>query len=175
MANSVPHLRLITVRPRESRASLQVGTATFPCAIGRSGIRRRKREGDGATPIGSWPIRRVLYRADKLSLPATGLENWAIDRHDGWCDAPADRRYNLPVRLPYGASTESLWRDDDLYDVVVVLGQNDDPVIPGLGSAIFMHVARPDYGPTEGCVALKREDLLQVLSRVTPDTRLLVG
>jgi L,D-peptidoglycan transpeptidase YkuD (ErfK/YbiS/YcfS/YnhG family) len=138
------------------------------CALGKGGIRpaAEKREGDGAGPIGAWPLRRVLYRPDKGPPPRTGLSVEAISREDGWCDAPQDPAYNRPVALPYPASAERLWRDDDLYDLV--LGHNDDPVIPGAGSAIFLHVAAPDYGPTEGCVALAREDLEALLAVAGP-------
>ncbi len=133
------------------------------CALGRSGIRADKREGDGVTPAGRWPMRRLLYRPDRLAPPLTGLSVTAITPDDGWCDDPADSRYNRPVRLPCTARHERLWRDDGLYDVVVVLGHNDDPVVPEDGSAIFLHVARPDFGPTEGCVALALPDLLAVV------------
>jgi L,D-peptidoglycan transpeptidase YkuD (ErfK/YbiS/YcfS/YnhG family) len=127
-----------------------------------------KREGDGASPIGVWPLRRLLYRPDKGPPPQTALPVQSLRREDGWCDAPLDPAYNRPVALPYPTSAERMWRDDDLYDLVVVLGHNDDPVIPGAGSAIFLHLARPDYGPTEGCVALARPDLEALLAAAGP-------
>jgi L,D-peptidoglycan transpeptidase YkuD (ErfK/YbiS/YcfS/YnhG family) len=89
-------------------------------------------------------------------------------RLDGWCDAPGDRNYNRPVRHPYPASAERLWREDELYDVLVVLGHNQRPRLRGGGSAIFMHVARPGYLPTEGCIALERGHLLALLERLGP-------
>lgn len=138
------------------------------CAVGHGSITAAKREGDGATPIGRWPMRRILYRADRLAAPRTVLPVVPIEATDGWCDDPADPAYNRLVRLPYAASHERLQRDDGLYDIVVVLGHNDDPVVPGAGSAIFLHVARCDYGPTEGCVALALPDLLEVLRDATP-------
>lgn len=127
-----------------------------------------KTEGDGGTPVGMFPLRRVLYRPDRLDAPATGLPVEAIKPDQGWCDDPAHPDYNRPVSLPFAASHEKLWRDDGVYDVIVILGHNDDPPVPGKGSAIFMHVARPDYGPTEGCVALALEDLLDVLAKCRP-------
>jgi L,D-peptidoglycan transpeptidase YkuD (ErfK/YbiS/YcfS/YnhG family) len=137
---------------------------SYRCALGKGGIRATKTEGDGATPMGRFALRRVLYRADRLDAPKTGLAQVAaLDPADGWCDDPADTSYNRQVRHPYPASAETLWRDDGLYDVIVVLGHNDDPPVAGAGSAIFLHVARPDYGPTEGCVALALPDLLKVL------------
>ena len=129
-----------------------------PCVLGRGGIRAEKREGDGATPVGRFPLRRVLWRADRLTPPETALPLHPIAEHDGWCDAPDDPNYNRLVKLPYAAGHEKMWRDDALYDLVVVLGYNDDPVTPGRGSAIFLHVAKPDYAPTHGCVALAKED-----------------
>ncbi|MEX2618524.1 MAG: L,D-transpeptidase family protein [Alphaproteobacteria bacterium] len=155
--------------------TLQAGAARLRCALGRSGIRDAKTEGDGATPRGCYALRRVLYRADRLPPPETGLALAAIAPQDGWCDAPDDPAYNRPVTLPYPASAESLWRDDGLYDVVVVLGHNDDPPVAGKGSAIFMHVARPGYAPTEGCVALAIDDLLDVLRRCGPGDRVCIS
>lgn len=151
-----------------SRGRLKLGSLTFPCALGRAGCRARKREGDGATPIGRWSMREVLYRPDRVRRPRTQLPVRAIRARDGWCDASADHNYNRPVRHPYPASAERLWRSDELYDVVVVLGYNDRPRARGRGSAIFMHVARPGYAPTEGCIALARGHLLRLLERLGP-------
>jgi L,D-peptidoglycan transpeptidase YkuD (ErfK/YbiS/YcfS/YnhG family) len=139
-------------------------------ALGKGGLKPAadKREGDGASPIGAWPIRRVLYRPDKGPPPKTALPVEALRREDGWCDAPLDPAYNRPVKLPHGTSAERMWRDDHLYDLVVILGHNDDPVVPGAGSAIFAHLAKPDYSPTEGCVALARADMEALLAEAKP-------
>jgi L,D-peptidoglycan transpeptidase YkuD (ErfK/YbiS/YcfS/YnhG family) len=126
----------------------------------------RKREGDGATPVGRWRVLEVLYRADRVGRPPTGLPVKPIRPGDGWCDAPADRNYNRPVRYPYAASAEALWRRDRLYDVVVVLGYNSCPRVRGRGSAIFVHLTRPGYAPTEGCVALRQEHMLLLLQHL---------
>jgi L,D-peptidoglycan transpeptidase YkuD (ErfK/YbiS/YcfS/YnhG family) len=146
------------------------------CALGRSGVisAERKREGDGASPEGVWPIRRVLYRPDRLAPPACGLAVAPIGPDDGWCDAPDDPAYNRPVTLPYPASAERLWRDDGLYDIVGVLAHNDDPPAPGMGSAIFLHLARPDYAPTEGCVALSRDDMTALLAQAQPGSAIAI-
>ncbi len=140
------------------------------CVFGRSGVIAAgdKREGDGKTPLGEWPLRHVLYRADHGGAPQTALETRAIMPDEGWCDAPDDPCYNRPVRLPYPASAEKLWRDDRLYDLVVVLGHNDDPVAAGMGSAIFLHLAAPDYRATEGCVAVRRADMETLLRSAKP-------
>ena len=132
-------------------------------AIGRGGIAVHKQEGDGATPAATLPLRRVLYRADRVPVPQTRLPREPIAPTDGWCDDPGHPDYNRPVRLPHAGRCEELWRRDPLYDVVVVLGWNDAPVERGRGSAIFLHCAAPDYGPTEGCIALALDDVLTLL------------
>jgi L,D-peptidoglycan transpeptidase YkuD (ErfK/YbiS/YcfS/YnhG family) len=149
---------------------LDLGGTRVRCALGPAGVvaAAEKREGDGASPAGVWPIRRVLYRPDQGPAPQTALPVAAIAENDGWCDAPADAAYNRPVKLPYPASAERMWRDDHLYDLVVVLGHNDDPPVAGLGSAIFLHLAKPDYAPTHGCVAVARGDLEAFLRAAKP-------
>jgi L,D-peptidoglycan transpeptidase YkuD (ErfK/YbiS/YcfS/YnhG family) len=139
-------------------------------AFGKSGLKPAadKREGDGASPIGVWPLRRVLWRPDKGPPPITALPLQPIDPADGWCDAADDPAYNQTVTLPYPGSHERMWRHDDIYDLVVVLGHNDDPVIAGLGSAIFLHLARPGFTPTEGCVAMARPDLEALRAQARP-------
>jgi L,D-peptidoglycan transpeptidase YkuD (ErfK/YbiS/YcfS/YnhG family) len=150
------------------------GARTVKCALGYAGLSADKHEGDGATPIGRFPLRRILYLADRLTLPPLALPAAAIEPGDGWCDDPASPDYNRQVRLPITASHEHLWRIDNLYDIVVVLGHNDDPPIPGAGSAIFLHVARDDYRPTEGCVAIARDDLLALLGECRADTMIAI-
>src|SRR5262249_27558370 len=119
--------------------------------------------------------RRVLYRADRLAAPLGRLPSKPIAPDDGWCDDPADPVYNRPVRLPYPASHERLWREDGVYDLIVILGHNDEPVVPGAGSAVFLHVARPGYAPTAGCVALSLEDLTQVVAEAAPGDCIVIG
>ncbi|MFO1128896.1 MAG: L,D-transpeptidase family protein [Rhodospirillales bacterium] len=159
---------LTVVAETVSTGRLSWPGGTLPCVLGRAGIRTDKREGDGATPAGLFPLRRVLWRQDRLPAPATALPLAPINPDDGWCDDPADVAYNRPVSLPYPARHERLWRDDHLYDVVVVLGHNDDPVVAGAGSAVFLHLAAADGSPTAGCVALAPADLLAVLARCRP-------
>ncbi|MBQ1543244.1 hypothetical protein C5708_06275 [Caulobacter sp. CCUG 60055] len=146
------------------------------CALGKGGViaAADKREGDGASPLGVWPIRRLLYRPDQGGVPATALPVQPIGPDDGWCDAPGDAAYNRPVTLPYPASAERMWREDRVYDLVGVLAHNDDPPVPGLGSAIFLHLARPDFAPTEGCVALARPDLEALLRLAGPGSAIAI-
>jgi L,D-peptidoglycan transpeptidase YkuD (ErfK/YbiS/YcfS/YnhG family) len=148
----------------QAEGLVQLRDATFRCALGRAGIRQHKEEGDNATPAGLLPLRRVLYRADRLAAPACTVPVEPIGPQDGWCDDPTDKAYNRPVRLPYPGRHEELWRTDPLYDIVGILGWNDQPVVRGLGSAIFLHLARPDYSPTEGCIALALPDLRAILA-----------
>ena len=143
---------------------------SYACVIGRGGFTTDKREGDGATPTGRFPLRSLRFRSDRLEHPQTRLLTRAISPNDGWCDAPDDAQYNRPVSLPFQASHEKLWRDDDLYNLIVDLGYNDDPPRPGLGSAIFLHVKSPQSRPTEGCVALSQDDLLEILKECGPET-----
>lgn len=155
---------IVSVTGRAWRVGrVMLGPLVLACAIGRGGCRARKREGDGATPEGVWQVRQVLYRADRQMRPRTGLPLKAIRPDDGWCDAADDPRYNRQVRHPYPASAERLWREDELYDLVVVLSHNERPRLRGGGSAIFMHVARPGLTPTEGCIALPRARLALLL------------
>jgi len=144
----------------------------FRCAVGKGGFATDKREGDGCTPLGTWALRECWYRADRLSVPVTRLPKRLIAEDDGWCDDPAHARYNLHVKLPFSARHEKLWREEEVYDVIVPLGYNDRPIIPGAGSAIFLHVAKPDYTPTEGCVALALPDLLEVLAGCGPEAQM---
>lgn len=147
-----------------SGGRLALADRRFRAALGRGGIRADKREGDGGTPVGILPLRQVLYRPDRLPCPACAVPVRALTPDDGWCDDPAHPAYNLSVRMPFAASAESLWRDDAVYDLIGVLGWNDDPILPGRGSAIFLHIARADFSPTEGCVALTREDVTTILA-----------
>ena len=159
---------------RPARGTLAFDGTAVPCALGRSGVTQTKREGDGATPAGFWPMRRILYRADRIDLPATGLSATPLAPDDGWCDAPEHPAYNMAVKHPFPASAERLWREDALYDVIVVLGYNDAPATPGAGSAIFFHLARPDLAPTEGCIAVVREHMLAILGSINGGAVLVV-
>lgn len=143
--------------------TLLLGGLRHRAALGRGGIGARKQEGDGATPAGLLLLRRLLYRADRVARPRAAVPAMPLAPHDGWCDDPSHADYNRPVRLPHDGRHEALWRSDSVYDVIGILGWNDAPVQRGAGSAIFLHVARPDFAPTEGCIALTLPDLRALL------------
>jgi L,D-peptidoglycan transpeptidase YkuD (ErfK/YbiS/YcfS/YnhG family) len=149
--------------------------ATFPVALGRSGILVNKREGDGGTPKGRFRLKRLWWRSDRITRPRTTLPVRAIGPADAWSEDPADRRYNRPVRRGAGEPGDRLMRDDALYDLIIEIDHNDRPRTAGRGSAVFIHVAREGYLPTAGCVALRRNDLLRLLERLSPRTRIHIG
>jgi L,D-peptidoglycan transpeptidase YkuD (ErfK/YbiS/YcfS/YnhG family) len=167
----------IIVRAKSRTATtgtLEMNGKIYNCTLGRTGVIPAidKREGDGKTPLGSFPLRQLIYRADRLNKPVTKLPIEVLTENTGWCEDPAHPDYNKKVTLPHGSVHDRMTRDDRLYDYTVVIGYNDDPVVPGRGSAIFLHLARPDFGPTAGCVGLTPEDMVEVLKNCGPDTRI---
>ena len=134
----------------------------FKCSIGYNGLSNNKREGDGCTPIGDFKITKILYRPDKINDSEFLLESEVIKKSDGWCDDINSDLYNQKIEFPFGPSAEHLYRNDDLYDLVCIIDYNLNPIIRGKGSAIFLHVASEDYSPTQGCIALKKEELIQI-------------
>ena len=173
----VKRLQLIVIRrapgnPRQARVQHAHGVAA--AAVGSGGIVGLKREGDGGTPRGRFPIRLALYRADRLQRPRTVLPLRAIRDRDGWSDDPKDAIYNRLITLPSARRAEGLKRKDHVYDLIVVLGYNDGPRVKGRGSAIFMHLARAGYSPTDGCIALSRRDLTRLLAQIRRGARVVV-
>lgn len=146
----------------------------YLCSIGANGITQNKQEGDKSTPEGCFPIRYVLYRPDKIQSLDTKIPIVALEENDGWCDDVSANEYNTHIKAPFNSSYEKMWREDNLYDIVVVLGYNDDPVVAGKGSAIFMHIARENYSPTDGCVGLSKSDLLEILNDVDATTQVCI-
>ena len=153
---------------------LHVGALEMRCAVGRGGISCAKQEGDGATPVGTFPLRRVFYRADRLPRPETRLSTCALEPDDGWCEVPGDPNYNRLVKMPYAGRPETMWRQDHLYDAVIEIGYNDDPVIDAKGSAIFLHLARGEYQPSSGCITVKLEDMRALLALCGPGSRITI-
>jgi L,D-peptidoglycan transpeptidase YkuD (ErfK/YbiS/YcfS/YnhG family) len=168
--NTSPTARIIVLPlPARGHAGrLRIGTLDMPCALGRAGVAAIKREGDGGTPAGRMRLVALRIRRDRLPGPASTIPSTPIRRCDGWCDDPRDGRYNRPVRLPVSTGAETLWRQDRLYDVVGILDWNLRPRIRGRGSAIFLHFCRPGFQATEGCIALRRADLLRLLAICGP-------
>lgn len=155
------------------------GRLTWPgggarAAVGRSGLGAHKKEGDGATPAGTFPLVSAFYRADRIAPPPTGLKLRALSPNDAWCDDPADPDYNRLVSLSHPAHAEPLWLEDGVYDLLVVIGYNMGPVVPGAGSAIFLHIARPDFSPTAGCIAIAREALVGLLPHLGPGSAITI-
>jgi L,D-peptidoglycan transpeptidase YkuD (ErfK/YbiS/YcfS/YnhG family) len=175
--DSVKRTSLAVLRVRAGagdrrRGWLTAGSLVLPVALGCGGIKANKREGDGATPRGRFRLRRLWWRADRTARPRTLLPVRRIKADDAWCEDPADRRYNRPMRLMPGAAGDRLWRSDRLYDVVIELDHNTRPRIAGRGSAVFVHVARPGLQPTAGCVALAANVVRHVVARVGQRTEI---
>jgi L,D-peptidoglycan transpeptidase YkuD (ErfK/YbiS/YcfS/YnhG family) len=169
---------VIRVRPAAGnprRGWLTAGPLAIPVALGRGGIRANKREGDGGTPRGSFQPRQLWWRADRHSRPQTFLPARAIGAEDAWCEDPADRHYNRPIRLTREQGGDRLKRADHLYDFIVEIDHNTRPRIAGRGSAVFLHLARDNFGPTAGCVSMTRSAMLQLLRRLGPRTRIVIG
>jgi L,D-peptidoglycan transpeptidase YkuD (ErfK/YbiS/YcfS/YnhG family) len=168
----------VTVRAaagQRTRGWLTAGGQTIKVAIGRGGIRANKREGDGATPKGTFRPLRLWWRADRHPRPATFLPVRAIAPEDAWCEDPSDRRYNRPTRLSSKQGGDRLWRDDHLYDFIIEIDHNTRPRIAGRGSAVFLHIARNDFSPTAGCVAMTKGAMLRLVKRLGPEMRIVIG
>jgi L,D-peptidoglycan transpeptidase YkuD (ErfK/YbiS/YcfS/YnhG family) len=153
---------------------LTVGPLALPVALGRGGIKANKREGDGATPRGTFRLVRLWWRADRHPRPATLLPARPIKADDGWCENPADRRYNQRITVPPGSNADRLARTDNLYDFVIELDHNVRPRVAGRGSAVFIHAARPGFAATAGCIALQLPALRRLLAHLSPRTRIVV-
>lgn len=163
-----------TTSLESSTAVLIAGGKRYPCTVGRAGITVDKAEGDGKTPIGICPLRKVLWRADRLNKPETALPIDVLTSEIGWCEDPSHADYNQQITLPHPSVHDRMTRDDDLYDIVVVVGYNDDPVTAGRGSAIFIHLARADFSGTAGCIGLKKDDLIELLAGCDPSSTITI-
>ena len=157
-----------------SAHSLHFMGKTYRCAIGENGLAKDKKEGDKKTPIGSFFLRECWYRADRIDKPDTGLPLKVIQPEDGWCDDPASNYYNTHVVLPFAPSHEILWREDAIYDILIPIGYNDEHPVKGQGSAIFFHLATPDYKPTLGCVGIALRDMLEIMKYLNSESRITI-
>ena len=174
-AGPLPAIRVTPAAGNPRRGWLTAGSLTFSVALGRGGIMANKREGDGGTPKGSFRPRQVWWRADRHRRPETSLPTRAISAEDAWCEDPGDRHYNQPVRLAREEGGDRLKRADHLYDFIVEIDHNTRPRIAGRGSAVFLHLARQNFGPTAGCVSMTQSAMLQLLRRLGPRTRIMIG
>lgn len=153
---------------------MRIGLSVVPVGLGRGGLKANKLEGDGGTPCGEFLPVRVWWRADRLPRPRTLLQARRIRLADAWCEDPADRRYNRAFRRSANEPGDRLWRDDGLYDLFIEINHNTKPRVAGRGSAVFIHLARPGFAPTAGCVALRLRDLQTLIRRITPKTRIMI-
>src|SRR5271163_2643260 len=165
----------VSTRPGQpSQGFIRAGSWRVPVALGRAGIRANKREGDGGTPRGRFRPVRLWWRADRFPRPLTQLPIRRIDPADAWCEDPGDRRYNRPFQRSASEPGDRLWREDRLYDIIIEIDHNSRPRIAGRGSAVFVHVARPGFAPTAGCIALRPRDLKLLASRLGPKSRIVI-
>ena len=170
---STIHVR--TAPGTRTRGWLTAGPHVFPVALGRGGIVANKREGDGGTPRGVFRPRKLWWRADRHTRPRTFIATHAIRPEDAWCEDPSDRHYNRPIRLRSEAAGDRLTRKDHLYDFIVEIDHNTRPRVAGRGSAVFLHLARENFGPTAGCVSMTPSAMLHLLRRLGPRTRIVIG
>jgi L,D-peptidoglycan transpeptidase YkuD (ErfK/YbiS/YcfS/YnhG family) len=171
-AKQFQKIRVRTKPGDRTRGVLLAGPLALPVSLGRGGIQANKREGDGATPRGTFRLLRLWFRPDHGPRPTTGLPLRRIGPADAWCEDPADRRYNRPFRLAPGQAGDRLRRDDHLYDLIVEIDHNTRPRTTRLGSAVFIHLARPGFKPTAGCVGLHGGTLRRLLAWLGPSTRI---
>lgn len=174
MRKTVTEIHVRAISLRVPRGVLQIGCISVPCSLGRGGRKHLKREGDGATPVGIWDFRRLFHRRDRTMGVRSGLLPLPVRADDGWCETVGDRNYNRLVKLPYATSHETMRRVDGLYDIVVELSHNERPRVQGHGSAVFLHLRRPDGGPTAGCIAVSLRDMRTILAHCGRRTRLVV-
>tara|TARA_X000000950_G_scaffold172731_1_gene210292 strand:+ start:339 stop:839 length:501 start_codon:yes stop_codon:yes gene_type:complete len=144
------------------------------CAVGKRGIGLKKKEGDLITPIGLYKIKYILYRKDRIKKIQSKLRKIKIKKNMGWCDDPKSKKYNKLINLPFGYSYEQLFKKENIYDIILVLNYNMNPVLKDKGSAIFIHVAKNNYRKTLGCIAVKRSDLLKILKEIKVNTKVMI-
>jgi L,D-peptidoglycan transpeptidase YkuD (ErfK/YbiS/YcfS/YnhG family) len=174
-AGPVAAIRVRGAAGNPRRGWLTAGALTVPVALGRGGIRADKREGDGGTPRGTFRPRQVWWRSDRHPRPKTFLPVRPIRREDAWCEDPSSRHYNQPVLLERDRGGDRLMRDDRLYDFIIEIDHNVSPRVAGRGSAVFLHLARPNFSPTAGCISMTQSAMLRLLERLGPETRIRIG
>lgn len=138
----------------------------FRCSVGINGIKNKKKEGDGITPRGTFSLKKIFYRHDRVKKIKSKLKKIKITKEMGWCDDPKSRYYNKLVRIPKKFSYEKLYRRDNIYNIIIVLDYNLNPIIKNKGSAIFIHVAKKNYKSTQGCIGLQQKDLFKLIKHI---------
>ncbi len=146
----------------------------YSCAIGREGLTKNKIEGDLKTPVGDFRFKKIFYRADKLGEMVFNLPSQVIRKNSGWCDDPGHKQYNQFIKFPFDASAEKLYRDDNLYDLFFVIDYNTDPIVPSKGSAIFLHICKPNFEGTEGCIAIEKKNIIELSKKIDMESRLII-
>ena len=147
----------------------------FKCALGKSGIRKKRTEGDNITPKGTFKIIKIYYRKDRITKINSAFKLIEIKKNMGWCDDPESKKYNQLIKLPSKYRHEKLFRNDRIYDLMIVLNYNMSPVIKNKGSAIFIHIAKNNYNKTKGCIALKKKDLIEIVSKIKRNTKVIIN
>ena len=153
---------------------LYTETEALKCSIGLGGLTKKKLEGDHCTPVGEFKFNKIYYRSDKLGKIDFLIPSAVISSNDGWCDDPTSEFYNQLIKFPFTASAEKLYRNDDLYDIICVIDYNTQPILPGKGSAIFLHVCKNDFTPTEGCVAVEKKVLIEISKQITSESSIII-
>ena len=144
----------------------------FRCALGKAGIKEKKFEGDNITPRGTYRIIKVFYRSDRIKNLTTRITKIKIKKNMGWCDDFKSKDYNKLIKIPFKYSYEKLFRADHIYDVVILINYNYKPIIRNKGSAIFVHIAKKNYQKTAGCIALKKQHILKILSNIKKNEKI---
>ena len=144
------------------------------CALGKNGITKNKQEGDLKTPKGIFKLKKVFYRRDRIKSFKSRIKKYCIKKNIGWCDDPNSKYYNREIRFPFNGTAEKLWRKDNIYDLIIVINYNLNPIIKNKGSAIFLHICKKNYAPTKGCVAINKKDMINLLVNIKINTKLII-
>ena len=154
---------------------LYLGKYKLRCAIGKRGITYKKKEGDQKTPKGTFSFKSIFYRKDRMRNLKNKIKNKIITKNMGWCDDSNSKYYNKLIKLPFKKKAEKMWLEDRIYDVLVVIDYNIKPVIKNKGSAIFLHIAKKNYPPTKGCIAINKKDILFLINKINNKTKLIIS
>ena len=144
------------------------------CSIGKKGLTKNKQEGDLKTPKGIFKLKKVFYRRDRIKFFKSPIKKYCINKNIGWCDDPTSKYYNREIKFPFNHSAEKFWRKDNIYDLIIVINYNFNPIIKNKGSAIFLHICKKNYAPTKGCVAINKKDMMDLLANIKNNTKLII-